>query len=91
MRQPLTEHERWKAEADALGITLSDYVRAKVDGAAVKVVRVADPALLAELRRHGNNLNQITHAANGNIYAASGNAAIAALQAYYLRLLEEAV
>lgn len=52
---------QWRREAKALGISLSEYVRAKMDGNPVHVVALADPELLAELRREANNFNQCLH------------------------------
>lgn len=92
MRQPRSEQERWKVEAAELGVTLTEYIRAKVNGRTVKVVKVTDPAMLDEARRQGINLNQIAHAMNANLLpsSASVDAAMAVFRAYYMRLMAEA-
>lgn len=59
MRQPADEQRRWKAEAAALGLTLTDYVRSTVNGTPIKVVRVTDPAIVREARRAGHNLSRL--------------------------------
>ena len=91
MRQPTDEQLRWKAEAASLGLTLTDYVRAKVNETEVKVARVTDPALFAEVRRIGINNNQIAHGVNGGWFTGHSrwNAAIAAFDAVFTRMLKE--
>lgn len=64
IRMTKSEQRQWKAEAKALGLTLSAYLRAKMNGKPVEVIKLADPELLAELRRHGNNFNQCNHGAH---------------------------
>jgi len=91
MRQPDHEQRRWKAEADALGITLTAYVRAKVNETEVKVIRITDPALLSEVRRIGNNVNQTNHGMHAGWPVDRGliNAAIAAVAEVMRRILRE--
>ena len=81
---------RWKREAKALGVSLSEYVRAKVDGEPVHVIAHADPQLLAELRREANNLNQCVHGCHAGwpVDRERLNAAIALLAEVYSRLLK---
>lgn len=57
----------WRSAADAAGLSLSDWLRDRVGRAAQRSRRTAaaDPALLAELARIGNNLNQLARLANG--------------------------
>jgi len=56
----------------------------------VRVVAVADPELLAELRRHGNNLNQLMHAIHAGFPIAPQRveACLEALRALYAREIE---
>jgi hypothetical protein len=66
----------WRSQADAANLSLSDWIRDKVD-AAEKTGKPTpsrqretsnfasmDPALMGELRRIGNNMNQIGRAMN---------------------------
>ena len=57
------EKEALEKKAAACGWSLSDYIRACIDGKPVTVIEGAD-ALTDELRRIGNNLNQLTRHAN---------------------------
>ena len=57
------EKEELEKKAAACGWSLSDYIRACIDGKHVTVIEGAD-ALTEELRRIGNNLNQLTRHAN---------------------------
>lgn len=70
----VTIEERAALEADAKRagmVTLSEYLTAVVVRRKVKFVepdhKRIDPALLAEMRRWGNNLNQLAHAANAGL------------------------
>lgn len=56
----------------------------------VRVVAVADPELLAELRRHGNNLNQLMHAIHAGfpIAPARVTECLDALRTLYAREIE---
>lgn len=60
---------RWQALAESRGVSLSDLVRALLNGQRPRRPRretpPVDPALLRELARLGNNLNQLARAANG--------------------------
>lgn len=58
--------ESWSAKAKAADVSLSDLVRTHLDGAKFRRRRrvEVDPALLRELARIGNNLNQIARWAN---------------------------
>lgn len=60
------------AQAKELGLTVSGVcerlvLTGKVDTSALPAYRAMDPALFTELRRIGNNVNQIAHALNGNL------------------------
>ena len=66
------DYARKAAEAKAFGLTVSGLcerlvLAGKVDMGALPAYRAMDPALFAELRRIGNNVNQIAHALNGNL------------------------
>jgi hypothetical protein len=59
-------------QARELGLTVSGLCErlvldGKVDMSARPTYRAMDPALFAELRRIGNNVNQVAHAINGNL------------------------
>ena len=59
-------------QARELGLTPSGLcerlvLEGKVEMAARPSYKAMDPALFAELRRIGNNVNQIAHAVNGNL------------------------
>lgn len=64
IRSTTAEKARWKREADQHKLSLSEFVRIKLNDGKVRVAMAADPALLDELRRQGNNLNQMMHAIN---------------------------
>ena len=53
------EKEELEKKAAACGWSLSDYIRSCINGKPVTVIEGAD-ALTDELRRIGNNLNQLT-------------------------------
>ncbi len=62
------------AQAKELGLTVSGLCEqlvlvGKVDMSARPSYRAMDPALFTELRRIGNNVNQIAHATNSNLPA----------------------
>lgn len=62
------------AQAKELGLTVSGLcerlvLAGKIDMSARPAYSAMDPALFAELRRIGNNVNQIAHATNGNLPA----------------------
>ena len=57
------EKEELEKKAAACGWSLSDNIRACINGKHVTVMQGAD-ALTEELRRIGNNLNQLTRHAN---------------------------
>ena len=59
-------------QARELGLTVSGLcerlvLEGKVDMGARPSYRAMDPALFSELRRIGNNVNQIAHATNSNL------------------------
>lgn len=60
------ELAEWRGQAQAEGLSLSDWLRDRVGSAKPRVQQssVADPELLAELARIGNNLNQLARVAN---------------------------
>jgi len=60
------------AQARELGLTVSGLcerlvLTGKVEAGAGPSYRAMDPALFTELRRIGNNVNQIAHATNSNL------------------------
>jgi hypothetical protein len=60
------------AQAKELGLTVSGLceqlvLTGKVDMSARPAYRAMEPALFTELRRIGNNVNQIAHATNSNL------------------------
>lgn len=90
IRVLVAELARWKRQASRHGLTLSEFVRSKMNNATVRVVAIADPAQLAELRRHGNNLNQLVHAIHAGFPVAPARveAVLNELRALYRREIE---
>jgi acylphosphatase len=90
IRVMLAELVRWRRQASRYKLSLSEFVRTKMNDGKVRVVFVADPDHLAELKRQGENLNQLMHAINGGfpIEAARVEAVISSLQALYRREIE---
>lgn len=84
------ELRRWQRRAARYGLTLSEFVRTTMNREEVRVVAVADPELLAELRRHGNNLNQLMHAIHAGLPIAPQRveACLEALRTLYAREIE---
>jgi len=73
VRTTPTDKARWQALAESRGVSLSELVRAALDGQRPRQPSRAhlrrapppvEPALLRELARIGNNLNQLARAAN---------------------------
>lgn len=73
VRISLEEKAAWQAEADALGLTMANLVRARMGGVAQvdrapkpppRASRRADPVLLHAVGRVGSNLNQLARWAN---------------------------
>ena len=72
LRLPQRQADRWRSNAKAAGMTVSEWVRSSVgDDGKVRVhrVRAADEVeahrqRTAELAKIGNNLNQIAHCVN---------------------------
>jgi len=68
------EREKWKTFAESQGFTVADLLRqlvanatdqpAKLTGKQRRISRKADPELIRELAKIGNNLNQIARWAN---------------------------
>ena len=60
------ERERWRTKAGEAGVSVSALLRDALDGAKARRRRrsTADPALVRELARIGNNLNQLARWAN---------------------------
>jgi hypothetical protein len=58
----LAEFVRWKRQASRYRLSLSEYVRTKMNNGKVRVVMAADPLLLSEYKRLGNLANQLIHA-----------------------------
>lgn len=65
-RASQAERDQLAKRAEAIGLTVSDYCRAALASPTKRPRKArhvqADPALLRELQRIGNNLNQIAHA-----------------------------
>lgn len=66
------DYERLKSNAAAAGLSVSGMAERLVRGARVRIEPSSvpaplSPALMAELKRIGNNLNQIAHALNSNL------------------------
>ena len=87
IRLTQAEKARLVQRANRYDLTMSEYVRALLNGCEVRVVAKADPALLGELRRQGNNFNQMMHAINAGYFVHPNRieAALDALQALYRR------
>lgn len=67
VRASADERARWQALAVNKGVSLSELIRARLDGSRLRSRREpppVDPGLLRELARIGNNLNQLARAAN---------------------------
>ena len=90
IRAFLRELARWKRQAARYGVTLSEFARAKLNDGEVRVVAVADPAFLEELKRQGNNLNQLMHAISNRFPVAPARveAVLAELHRLYRREIE---
>lgn len=76
------ERSRWLLKAKNAGVTLSALIRQGLEGAPVRRPRrrvATDPALLRELARIGNNLNQIARWANRNKLGAEAQGILVAL------------
>lgn len=74
IRMTEDDHALKAAQAKELGLSVSGLcerlvLMGKVDMGARPAYRAMDPALFAELRRIGNNANQIAHAINSNLPA----------------------
>jgi hypothetical protein len=72
IRMTEDDHALKAAQAKELGLTVSGLCErlvlvGKVDMSARPAYRAMDPALFSELRRIGNNVNQIAHCMNGNL------------------------
>lgn len=83
------EAAEWKRRADAAGITVSDLVRRALEQPELgrapqrrpRPAPSADPELVRQVARAGNNLNQLARWANTYAEAASEVQLLAALQA----------
>lgn len=67
LRLTLAEHEHVRSQAEAAGVTVSDFLRRRALGYIVPQIRGRrgpDPILLNELNRIGVNLNQIARNQN---------------------------
>lgn len=103
LRLPDDTATKWRRQADVSALSLSDWVRQRVDGAdAVQTGQrrhqrrlrtlTADPELLRQLAMTGNNVNQIARRING-LGLAAGDVAglfaeLAAIQRELHRLAE---
>lgn len=72
IRMTEDDYVRKAAQAKELGLTVSGLCErlvlvGKVEMGAKPSYRAMDPGLFAELRRVGNNVNQIAHATNSNL------------------------
>ena len=77
-----SERDRWREKAKASGQSLSVFLREALDGAPVRRRRrhtAVDPALVRELARVGNNLNQLSKWANRDRSSVDALAVIARL------------
>lgn len=85
IRSTIAERARWQREADRHKLSLSEFVRIKLNDGKVRVATAADPVLLDELRRQGNNLNQMMHAINAGhfVHPSRVEAVLEALQNLY--------
>lgn len=68
IRTTAEDKARWQAVAQSRGLSLLDLVRSVLDGQrrsprSQRAAPRVDPALLRELSRIGNNLNQLAHVA----------------------------
>ena len=83
--------DRVTAAAAAASMSRASYVEGLIENRAVKIERVATDALpvpfINELKRIGNNLNQIAHSVNCNIPPQEG--AVARVMAEIMRTLAE--
>lgn len=84
------EKQAWQAEADSLGITMANLVRARMGGVAQvarepkpakRATRRTDPLLLHAVGRAGSNLNQLARWANTHKSEAEAVLVIEALMA----------
>lgn len=67
IRATKPQRDAWFAKAAAKGVSFSDFARHAMDGVTVRrrqQLRRVDPALLRQLARLGNNLNQLARWAN---------------------------
>lgn len=89
------ERQRWQTMAADAGLTVADLIRQRLGDAELvkrdpvrrRAARRADPKLLAELGRIGNNLNQIARWANTYKTAAEAVEIITALAAIEREIL----
>lgn len=83
VRASAEQRTRWQSVAAARGVSLSELVRQGLDGTRLvrrrHQPRAVDPALLRELARVGNNLNQLARWANREKGGASAVAVVARL------------
>ena len=92
IRTSADEKRRWQEIAESKGVSLSDLVRSLLAGQRLRKRRDpprVDPALLRELARLGNNLNQLARHANsrrGDADAARLAAAVAECRADLRRI-----
>lgn len=67
LRTTQEQRAQWYAEAEAKGLSFSEFARHALDGVKVRrraQLRQVDPDLLRQLARLGNNLNQLARWAN---------------------------
>ena len=86
----LAELVRWQRQAKRYRLSLSEYVRVKMNDGNVRVVMVADPAMLAEYKRLGNLFNQLLHLIHSGypVEPARVNTVIGAIHQLILRDIE---
>lgn len=66
-RFTLAEHEHLRAQAEAAGLSVSEYLRRRAIGYTVPPAPArsySDPALISELNRIGVNVNQLARASH---------------------------
>jgi len=98
-RLPGDVADDWRAKAAASGMSLSDFLRVAVDEhqttgnptprkARKPSARTADPALIAQLAKAGNNLNQLARILNTHFSSVDRVELLIALNAIRAQLAE---
>lgn len=98
-RLPKEVGDQWRAKAAAAGMSLSDFLRLAVDEHQITghptprksrkpSARTADPQLIAQLAKAGNNLNQIARILNTHFSSVDRIELLVALNAIRQQLTE---